>query len=264
MKGSVVVIGGGYAGLSSACHLAQKGYNVKVVDKLSQVGGRNRELKTKEGFTFELGPSWLWMKDVHEQFYRSLDRNMDDYVKFVEINPAYRVFFEDCTVNVPSGQEAFGRMLESLEIGARSTFDAMFALDEFKYNIALTDFIALPSLHFGEYLLRASVRYLFYMGLFTSQHAFVKSRFKVSTKSSKAVNFLNSSNFKDRRVQTLLEWPVIFVGSSPKRIPALYRLVFVFISEKSLCLMASAVFLMKYIELLSDSWQNLDCSWRGL
>lgn len=203
---SVIVVGAGYAGLCSAITLAHLGYQVTVVEKLDEAGGRNRELKTEEGFRFELGPSWLWMVDVHNDFYRSVGRNIEDYVKFVEIkDPAYRVFFPDTTVDVPSGQEEFGCMLEALEPGSRERFDKMFARDKFKYDVSLADFIALPSLHFGEYLGKPTSRHLFSLDLFASQHKLV------------------SKMFKDKRVQTLLEWPVIFVGGSPKNIPALYR-----------------------------------------
>ena len=203
---SVVVVGAGYAGLCAGCTLAHLGYDVTIVDKLGEAGGRNREMCTEEGFRFELGPSWLWMKDVHEEFYRSIGRSLEKYVEFVEIkDPAYRVFFEDTTVNVPSGKEAFGRMLESLEHGCRNKFEEMYAYDKFKYHVALEEFIALPSLHFGEYFCKQSSRHLFSLGLFSSQHRLVASK------------------FKDERVQTLLEWPVIFVGSTPKNIPSLYR-----------------------------------------
>lgn len=73
----VVVVGAGYSGLSAACYAARAGKKVLLLENLPTAGGRNQQFSI-EGFTFERGPSWLWMKDVHEQFYRDMGRNMED------------------------------------------------------------------------------------------------------------------------------------------------------------------------------------------
>jgi phytoene desaturase len=53
----VVVIGSGFAGLSSACCLAQDGFEVTILERHEQIGGRCR-VWAKDGFTFDMGPSW--------------------------------------------------------------------------------------------------------------------------------------------------------------------------------------------------------------
>ena len=64
----VIVIGSGFAGIASACYLAQAGKKVIVLEKNESVGGRASFFKA-EGFSFDMGPSWYWMPDVFEKFF---------------------------------------------------------------------------------------------------------------------------------------------------------------------------------------------------
>jgi phytoene desaturase len=48
--------------LAASAYLAQSGYDVTVFEKNDAIGGRARQLK--DGFTFDMGPSWYWMPDV--------------------------------------------------------------------------------------------------------------------------------------------------------------------------------------------------------
>jgi phytoene desaturase len=68
MAKRVVIIGSGFAGLSAACYLAHKDYEVVVFEKNSQPGGRAR-VWHKDGFFFDMGPSWYWMTDIFEDFF---------------------------------------------------------------------------------------------------------------------------------------------------------------------------------------------------
>ena len=51
------IIGSGVSGLSAAATLASKGYNVSVLEKNDQLGGRRRQFK-EQGFTFDMGSGW--------------------------------------------------------------------------------------------------------------------------------------------------------------------------------------------------------------
>jgi phytoene desaturase len=56
----IAIIGSGFSSLAAACYLAKQGNEVIVYEKNSTIGGRARQLK-KEGFTFDIGPTWYWM-----------------------------------------------------------------------------------------------------------------------------------------------------------------------------------------------------------
>ena len=57
------VIGAGFAGISAATFLAQKGWDVTIIEKNTLPGGRARKFEV-DGFVFDMGPSWYWMPDV--------------------------------------------------------------------------------------------------------------------------------------------------------------------------------------------------------
>ena len=69
-----LVIGAGFSGLSAACCLAADGWEVTVVEKNEQTGGRCRTWE-QDGFKFDMGPSWYWMPEVFEEFFAKVGRS---------------------------------------------------------------------------------------------------------------------------------------------------------------------------------------------
>ena len=68
-KKNICVIGSGFSGISSATYLASQGHNVYILEKNLKLGGRARQFSAK-GFTFDMGPSWYWMPDVFEKYFK--------------------------------------------------------------------------------------------------------------------------------------------------------------------------------------------------
>ena len=73
MKKKIKIIGSGFSSLAAACYLAKEGNEVTVFEKNATIGGRARQLR-KEGFTFDIGPTWYWMPDVFERLDRKSTR----------------------------------------------------------------------------------------------------------------------------------------------------------------------------------------------
>lgn len=90
MKKKALVIGAGLGGLATALRLAVKGYDVQMVEKYHQAGGRLNQLK-KDGFTFDLGPSFFSMSYEFEEFFKYC--GVPNPLKFNELNPLYSVYF---------------------------------------------------------------------------------------------------------------------------------------------------------------------------
>ena len=84
------IIGSGFSSLSAACHLAFRGYQVEVFEKNSSLGGRARQFQ-KDGFTFDMGPSWYWMPDVFERFFANFDKKVSDYNLYKKIKTHYEI-----------------------------------------------------------------------------------------------------------------------------------------------------------------------------
>ncbi|HEY1010840.1 MAG TPA: oleate hydratase, partial [Daejeonella sp.] len=75
----IAIIGSGFSGLSSACYLSKNGHEVHIHEKNSTVGGRARQLKTAEGYVFDMGPSWYWMPDVFERFFADFGYSVSEF-----------------------------------------------------------------------------------------------------------------------------------------------------------------------------------------
>ena len=100
------IIGSGFSSLSASCYLAKAGFEVNVYEKNDQIGGRARLLK-KDGFQFDMGPSWYWMPDVFERFFKDFDQHSSDYYDLIRLSPAYRVYFEDSSfIEISNNLEA--------------------------------------------------------------------------------------------------------------------------------------------------------------
>ena len=91
---SIAVIGSGFGGLSTACYLADAGADVTVLEQNEQVGGRASTIQ-RDGFRFDMGPSWYLMPDVFERFFGHFDREPGDYYDLSRLDPHYRIFFKD-------------------------------------------------------------------------------------------------------------------------------------------------------------------------
>ena len=88
----VVVIGAGLAGLSAACYLTGRGYDVTVVERELQPGGRAGVLH-RDGFTFDTGPTVLTMPDLITDAIRAATGDSSAGLRDVhrmQARPAYR------------------------------------------------------------------------------------------------------------------------------------------------------------------------------
>ncbi len=102
----VVIIGAGLAGLSTACHLSQRGYDVTVLESTGAPGGRCGQLQ-QEGFTFDTGPTVLTMPGIIGDVLAAAGTSMDDVLPLRRLDPAYRARYADgSTLHVRAGHEA--------------------------------------------------------------------------------------------------------------------------------------------------------------
>jgi phytoene desaturase len=87
---NVLIVGAGIGGIATALRLAKKGYNVEMIEKNSQAGGRLNQVK-KDGFTFDTGPSFFSMSFEFEEFAK--DCNIKLPFDYVQLDPLYTVNF---------------------------------------------------------------------------------------------------------------------------------------------------------------------------
>lgn len=96
-EGRVGIIGGGLAGLASACTLAARGYPVLLLEKSPWLGGKAAILEA-EGFRFDMGPTILTIPSVLARIYAEAGRRLADHLDLIPLDPQWRCFFNDGSV----------------------------------------------------------------------------------------------------------------------------------------------------------------------
>ncbi len=202
----LVIIGSGFAGLSAACFIAKAGWQVTVLEKNEQPGGRARQLKTK-GFTFDMGPSWYWMPDIFERFFSLFDKKVSDYYNLQRLDPSYKIYWEDGITDVPADYESLKNLFEQLESGSSIQLDKFLKEAAYKYKVGMQKLVFKPGLSVTEFLDAELLSGIFRLDVFNSikQHV--------------------GKFFKNDKLKQLLEFPVLFLGAMPAKIPALYSLM---------------------------------------
>lgn len=203
----VGVIGSGFSGLSAAACLAKTGFDVTVLEKNNELGGRARKFET-QGFTFDMGPSWYWMPEVFEQFFNLFDKKSSDFYELVRLDPSYEVLFgKDDKVALPADFESLKNIFESIETGSSLKLEEFLADAEYKYKVGMCEFVWKPGHSIMEF---ADIRVV--MSLF---------RLQMLSSISSQIDRL----FSSEKIRNILKFPVLFLGATPENTPALYSLM---------------------------------------
>lgn len=101
---SVTIVGAGLGGLATALRLSYQGYSVKIIEKQSKAGGRLNILE-KDGFTFDVGPSFFSMSYEFVELFKSIGEPIP--FELNELNPLY-------TVNI-AGQDRVYQIYKDLD-----------------------------------------------------------------------------------------------------------------------------------------------------
>ena len=204
MKKNIAIIGSGFSSLSAACYLAKKGHNITVYEKNSDLGGRARQFKAN-GFTFDMGPSWYWMPDVFEKFFNDFNKSSKDYYQIEKLNPAYRVYFGlDDYIDIEDSIEKISDKFEKIELGSGEKLKKFLSKAKENYNIGVSDMLyKMPGLSPLELVSLKTIK---------------KIRYFISN-IRKEVH----RDFKNPKLRSVLEFPVLFLGAKASNTPAFYN-----------------------------------------
>ena len=203
MKKQIHIIGSGFSSLSASCYLAKAGFDVTVYEKNKTTGGRARQYK-KEGFTFDIGPTWYWMPDVFEKFFSDFDKKPSDFYELDRLDPAYQVYFSELESIIISGKlneifEAF----EKEEKGSSKYLKDFLDAAKFNYNTAIKDLVYRPGVSPLELITPVTIKRV--------NQFFSTIRTQVRKK------------IKSQKLIQILEFPVLFLGAKPSNTPAFYN-----------------------------------------
>ncbi|UEG53870.1 phytoene desaturase [Mucilaginibacter daejeonensis] len=206
-QNKVIVIGAGFAGLAAATLLAKEGHEVIILEKNDQPGGRARVWE-KDGFVFDMGPSWYWMPDVFEQYFGLFGKKPSDYYELTRLDPGYRIWYgANDLMDVPAGMPELEAMFEQHEPGSAARLREFLAQAKYKYEVGMGEYVFKPSHSLAEYMDLGLLKKSLGIQLLTSMSKHVRQF------------------FKDPKLIKMLEFPVLFLGATPQDTPAMYSMM---------------------------------------
>ncbi|WP_309248127.1 phytoene desaturase family protein [Rothia santali] len=208
-KTPAVVIGGGVAGLATAALLARDGYEVTLLERREELGGRAGTLRA-EGFTWDAGPSWYLMPEAFDHFYELMGTSSAEQLELTTLDPAYRVYSgERGAVDVRTGAEEVARLFEGIEPGAGARIREYLDDAGETYRMAVSAFLYSTFTRVRPYL----------AGGVAGQAP------KLARLLARSLHDEVASRFTDSRLRQILTYPAVFLSSEPRKTPAMYGLM---------------------------------------
>jgi phytoene desaturase len=204
----VVIIGSGFGGLGTAALLAKKGAHVTVLEKNEHLGGRANIFEA-EGFRFDMGPSWYLMPDIFEQYFSLLGERVEEHLALKKLSPSYRIFFKNTgkEVDIYSDLTKDKETFEKLEPGSSEKLEKYLSRAKMQYDIAKARFIYKNYNSLLDFFTREIMTDGIKLSVFSTMDTYVKKYFATS------------------EVQKIMQYPLVFLGSSPYNTPALYSIM---------------------------------------
>jgi phytoene desaturase len=192
--------------MATASFLAKDGWQVTVLEKHDQPGGRARKMEV-DGFTFDMGPSWYWMPDVFERYFNQFGKKVSDYYQLKRLDPSYRVYYKDMEMDIPADFDSLKNLFESIEKGSGDQLEKFMDEAAYKYKVGIEKLVFKPGQSLSEFIDTELLSGIFKLDVFTSISNHVKK------------------HFKNPLLRELMEFPVLFLGALPQKTPALYSLM---------------------------------------
>ena len=202
MGKKISIIGSGFSSLSAACYLAKDGCEVSIYEKNSTVGGRASKF-VKEGFTFDMGPSWYWMPDIFDKFFADFGRKTSEFYTLDKLSPAYKIFFSDDIITIGDSMDKICAEFERIEKGSSKELRKFIASAQENYDIAINKVVLRPGLSPLELVTKETV-------LRVDQFF-------------KTISSQVRKKFKNPKLISTLEFPVLFLGAKPSKTPSFYN-----------------------------------------
>jgi phytoene desaturase len=214
-KKTVLVIGAGLGGIAAAARLAQKGFEVLVIEKNPMPGGRCGQL-IQDGHRFDTGPTLLLIPDIYEETYTHLGECLEDHLDLRRIDPTYRFHFSDGTeLSISADLNKMQAEIEAIEPGSFSKLLRYLAEGERHYSIAVKDLVGRNFYTLFEYFSPKNLSLLFKLKVLVNhykniekyfQHPYLKAAFTFQNM------YLGLSPFEAPATYSLLQYTELVDG----------------------------------------------------
>ena len=205
MKQKIVIIGSGFGGLAAAIRLQAKGMQVTLLEKNASVGGHAYQL-TKDGYTFDMGPSIITAPDLIQRVFECAGMRMEDYLDLVKLDPFYRIYFHDGTsLDYTDDGEQMKRQMTQFNAADAANYDCFMAHTRQLYDAVITDGLGATAFDLPTMLgfLPRALR----LRALMPAYDFVKKY------------------FDDPRHRFTFSFHPLFIGGNPFRAPAVYLMI---------------------------------------
>ena len=210
MKNKLIVVGSGFGGIAAALRMRAKGYEVTLLEKQADLGGRARVF-TKDGFTYDAGPTVVTAPYLFNELFSLFKKNIEDYVKIVPLDLWYRFVFNDGSVFNYSGNE---NEMESQISKISNDLNGYKKLITFTEKIFNKGFVELSDKPFNNFLF-----------MIKQIPALLK------LKSYQSVYQLVSSYISNEKLRRIFSMHQLLVGGNPFSTTAIYALI-LFLEKK--------------------------------
>ena len=211
MAKKIVVIGSGFGGLAASLRLKAKGYEVTLVEKHPDLGGRARVFK-KGSFIYDGGPTVITAPYLFEELFTLFNKNITDYVNIVPLNLWYRFVFSDGDTFDYTGNNDL--MEKEIKKFSESDFEGYIKLVNFTEKIFNKGFTDLSDKPFNN---------------FTFMVKQIPSL--ISLKSYKSVYKLVSNFILNDKLRRVFSMHPLLVGGNPFTTTSIYTLI-LFLEKK--------------------------------
>ena len=205
MAKKILVIGSGFGGLASALRMRAKGYDVTLVEKHKELGGRARVFK-KDEFIFDGGPTVITAPYLFEELFNLFNKKISNYVNIVPLDLWYRFVFDDGFIFDYSGNEE--KMRNQINLLSKKDVKGFNELVDFTKKIFNKGFTDLSDKSFNN------------LGFMIKQ---VPSLLKL--KSYQSVYKLVSNFISNEKLRRAFSMHPLLVGGNPFTTTSIYALI---------------------------------------
>ncbi len=129
----IIIIGAGPGGLTAGMILSHRGFNVKIFEKDTLVGGRNKPIQL-DGYTFDTGPTFLNLSFILEEMFTEVGKKATDYLEFKPLDPFYSLVFYDKTIYPTTDRTRMREQISKLFPGNEQGLDRYYKTEEKRFR----------------------------------------------------------------------------------------------------------------------------------
>ena len=214
-KQTAIVVGGGVGGLGMASRLAHAGYDVTILEKNLDTGGRCRSESFDgkgEGYRFDTGPSLMLLPDRYREQFTAVGKNLHDHMDIKRVDPAYRAHFGDhTTLDLLYDTERMRAQLDAVEEGAGGRYIDWLGRARASLDYGVAAFIEKDANSILDFV---DLRRVGPLALAVNPIDLLLPQFNQMAK-----------YFKNEKLRALFSYQELYVGLSPYNAPGVFSLL---------------------------------------